>query len=616
MRRLAWIPILIVIAVVFPALTSYYFNDDFAWMSLKGLHDQGEPLTSLIFRPAAHGTWRPLSERLTFFLAEKWFPSNPLPFHLLVLATHCLSLWLIYRLTLRLTGSRAAAFAAPLIWALNPSLAQTYAWSSSYMHFLCACLLLAQMTTWLNYLESGSRRWLAATWALFLVGFGVMESNLVFPALALALLVIEKRHFQRQNALKIAFFGAVSVLFVLLHMHFAPKQAAGLYSLSYNPLDMARVVARYTIWCVRPFDIDRLARLPRLVNTLWAGLTLASLAGFLVWRAWRRDFRPLAAAAMFLILLAPMTPLHEHVLPYYLSLPLFGFALAAAWAVGTGLNASWPGKTLTALILAGGLLMFPVALRRSILEWRAMSWQTHDFLAELQQAHQQHSGKILILSGFTPDIYPHCLFHNCTGPTGIGGVFVAPDWAAESTSNPGWPFNPQHFADPESMRARLADGSAVLLDFSTGTPRDTSKQALEALSAGTYLPPRRIEAATSNWLKTGWNAPEGGFRWMTRTATARLSGPLAPSERLTISGFCPDAAGKPAHQSLKVTINGRGLALQRLDGCKGEFKLSFAVPDELRTLRGFEVRMEAEAAYSTAGDTRELALPITLIGFE
>jgi hypothetical protein len=148
---LAWIPILIVIAVVFPALTSYYFNDDFAWMSLKGLHDQGEPLTSLIFRPAAHGTWRPLSERLTFFLAEKWFPSNPLPFHLLVLATHCLSLWLIYRLTLRLTGSRAAAFAAPLIWALNPSLAQTYAWSSSYMHFLCACLLLAQMTTWLNY---------------------------------------------------------------------------------------------------------------------------------------------------------------------------------------------------------------------------------------------------------------------------------------------------------------------------------------------------------------------------------------------------------------------------------------------------------------------------------
>jgi hypothetical protein len=616
MRRFAWIPILIVVAVVLPALTAYYFNDDFAWMSLKGLHDQGQSVVSLVFRPAGHGTWRPLSERVTFLLAETWFPSNPLPFHALVLLTHCLSLYLFYGLAFRLTGSRLAAIAAPLIWSLNPSLAQTYAWSSSYMHLLCACFLLAELSALLAYLENGRARWLALTWGLFLTGFLVMESNLVFPALALVLIVMRNALSRRIFVRVLAPFGAVSVLFVLLHMHFAPKQASGLYSLSYHPLDLIRVVARYTIWTVRPFDIDRLARLPRLVNTIWAALALGSLGGFIGWRAFKKDYRPALAAAMFVILLAPMAPLRQHVLPYYLSLPSFGFALAAAWAAGAGLNGSKHWKILTVLILAGWAVMFPVALRRSILEWRAMSWQTRDFLADLGHFRARHPDKLLILSGFTPDIYPHCLFHNCTGPAGIGAVFIAPDWAAASTSNPGWPFNPEHFADPDSLQARLADGSALLVDYSDGTARDGSAATLAALRAGTYMAPHRMEGLDSRWLKEGWNAPEQGFRWMTRQATARLSGPLTATERLVVAGFCPDVPGRPEKLELKLTLNGRALETQHLAGCRGQFELSAAVPDELRPLRGFELKLETDNAYKVAGEHRELALAVARLGFE
>ena len=64
----------------------------------------------------AQGTIRPWSERGFFMLYSKLFGLEALPYRLTVFATQALALFLLSRVTWRLTSSLLAAFLAPLFW--------------------------------------------------------------------------------------------------------------------------------------------------------------------------------------------------------------------------------------------------------------------------------------------------------------------------------------------------------------------------------------------------------------------------------------------------------------------------------------------------------------------
>ena len=48
-------------------------------------------------------------------------------------------------------------------------------------------LFTARVLSLLRWVETGSKRWYAAMWIAFLLGFGALELNVVFPALAAGL---------------------------------------------------------------------------------------------------------------------------------------------------------------------------------------------------------------------------------------------------------------------------------------------------------------------------------------------------------------------------------------------------------------------------------------------
>ena len=71
-------------------------------------------------------------------------------------------------------------------------------WTSVYNEALCAFFLLGAFRFLLRYLETGERRYWLLQWACFLLGFGALELNVVYPALAAAYtLLCARKYFLR-----------------------------------------------------------------------------------------------------------------------------------------------------------------------------------------------------------------------------------------------------------------------------------------------------------------------------------------------------------------------------------------------------------------------------------
>src|ERR1035438_8921345 len=88
--------------------------------------------------------------------------------------------------TRRLTGSTAAGFLAPILWIANSKLILVMTWCLAYDYTLCAAFLLTAFWLFLRWMDPSGRRYYLCMWAVFLLGFGVLETNIVFPLLAAA----------------------------------------------------------------------------------------------------------------------------------------------------------------------------------------------------------------------------------------------------------------------------------------------------------------------------------------------------------------------------------------------------------------------------------------------
>src|ERR1035441_8700425 len=136
---------------------------------------------SRVAAPQAQGTIRPLSERAFFMLGFSLFGLDALPFKMVVFATQFANLALVTSIGARLTGLRWAGFFAAVFWALNSSGIEPLGWSCVYDQVLCGFFLLLAFHFLLRYIETGERRYNLFQWAAFLVGFGALELNVVYP---------------------------------------------------------------------------------------------------------------------------------------------------------------------------------------------------------------------------------------------------------------------------------------------------------------------------------------------------------------------------------------------------------------------------------------------------
>lgn len=234
------IPAVVVCWGVFHAgMESWFQQDDFAHLQFAAATPLAD-LPAMMMRPIAQGTFRPLSERLFYWTSFHFFGLDAFParvFCFLLQVANCL---LLGMLLFRLSGSRWGAALGCTAWAVQPCLAKPLTWVATTNQVMLACCVLATMVLFERYCSTGNRWMLAAAWACYLTGYGVLESNIATAALvSLYVLLMARRHWKAALAVCVP-----AIVFTIGHLLLIPRLTNGAYELRWD-LGIASTAWRY-----------------------------------------------------------------------------------------------------------------------------------------------------------------------------------------------------------------------------------------------------------------------------------------------------------------------------------------------------------------------------------
>lgn len=325
----------VILAVLYvPSLGAAYRLDDLAWLSLPNTLRNGHSIWWVLFSPQAQGSIRPLGERLWFLLASWLFGLNPLPLHLLALATQMANAVLVAAAGRRLLGSATAAGIAAALWVLNDSLVEPMVWASAYNEVLYTFWFLLAFLALMRWVDTGKVAWMGVHIAAMALGFATNELMVVFPMIA----VVWVDLFAHRRWRAVVPSAALTAIFVTAHLLVARLPGEGPYKMSFDR-GMVGNLAHYWASVLGPEEYRR-------IHGTGAGITIAGTVLISVAALWWATRRRTGwfGVLWFVLGLIPVLPLSAHVTPYYTFLPLIGLA----WLAGDALVRVrwWPGRSL------------------------------------------------------------------------------------------------------------------------------------------------------------------------------------------------------------------------------------------------------------------------------
>ena len=589
---------LVCLAVYWRSFEAWFRGDDFAWLALArqvhGIRDLGFAL----FHPFAQGTVRPWSERAFFLAGYAMFGLDPLPFHIAVFATQILNLVLVTALGARLSGSRAAGICAASLWALHSAALEPLGWISCYNQVLCASFLLAAFYFLLRWIETGGRSYQIGMWAAFLLGFGANELNLVFPLLAAAYTFWCARPYLK----RILPMAGVSAAYIAAHLLAAPVPESGDYAMHFSGA-MLRTLARYWTWSAGPSQLWTPWNVPHWM--LMAGIALVSL-GLAVFVVSERRGAAFFCAAWYLITIAPVLPLRDHRMQYYVFVPLIGVCWLGGWA----LVDAWNGRLLTrlaAVALAGLYLAMVVPRSLASVEWQhRLTMRTRDLVLGVAAAHRLHPNQSILLFGVDEEQFRTAVLEHPFRLLDIDQVYLAPGserripWAPDG--------DPAEFVLPAAAADRaLAAGTLAVYDV-TGPQLRNITTAYAAMPRESGLPSRLnlADPHSAEYLGPEWYEPDGNHRWMSRSASFRLAGPARTGDRLFLRGIAAD------NMNLTVAVDDVSLGAAA-PLAEGPFEIALPLPGSAIGKPRIQVRLSVDHTVQALPDPRALGLAFGLM---
>jgi hypothetical protein len=574
----------------------WFREDDFpllGWVrQVHSLHD----FAGLLFLPYAQGTIRPLSERLPFLVFWNLFGEDCVPLRILVFLTAVADMCLLALITRRLAGSRLAGCAAAMFWGASAALITPMTWNSGYNEIQYQVFLLAALALFIRYADTGRRRYWWAQMAVFVVGLGSLENNVVYPALAVAwaLLVANRRRRRRLVASTAPLF-ALSAAYYFLHMRLAPAPGTGIYAMHLD-LRVAQTLWEYWRWAFlapEAFDFG----MPVLRGKLILWITVISFGAFVIWQLRARRIAILFGLAWFLLTFSPMLLLPDRHTEYYLAGPVMGLAMIAGWGVVAAWRRGW---IWSALMLVPALAWFGAmvpAVRAATIHLVEDSKASRNLVLGVEEARTNHPGKTILLDGVSQQAYQAVIFEDGFRSFGLESVYLAP--GARNTIQPD--DRDIGFAgkvvDPAVTRHALENDEAVVFDFSPGHLKNVT--AGYRSFALTHFPeglPRRIQVGNPLYaylLGPEWLAIDGFVRWMPGTATFKIAGPDHAGERLTITGFCWEDQLRRGPIHLAVNADGVLVGREEFHGPETRFESSLAIPPALTGKSSLDVTLNA-----------------------
>lgn len=408
---LIWaLPPCVLFAVYWLGLWVWFHGDDFTLLWLAQL-PAGEFWPQLV-EPRAQGTFRPLSERIFFHLFYDWFGLNAFPYRLLVFATQVVNLWLFVSIAQRISRSQTAATLGACLWAAHHGLAVTMSWSSAYNQALYSFFLLLSFWLFMKFADTGRVGLYALQWVTFIVGFGALESIVVYPVLIIAWCV-----FFRPDRLRWAapmLIGSIALTWILLNGLSADRPDA--YSMVLTPGALTETLLYY-------LQNAFAARQPAWFAVV-VGVPLAAAA---IYEATKGRWVALFGCSWFFITLTPFLPLAGHLSDYYLFLPAAGLAIAAAAIAAPYWRLGWAARA--PIVVALGLwtaATIDYAYAEVSANYRE-SVQARNLVSELAFAQAAHPNKTLLLVGIQETLFHSSIYLELFSVTGLFNIYLAPD---------------------------------------------------------------------------------------------------------------------------------------------------------------------------------------------
>jgi hypothetical protein len=615
-RWLYWLtPMLFCLGLYWFGLMSWFSEDDFAWLNLRNHVVDFHSFLWAMFAPLAQGTIRPLSERGFFMVFTYFFGLHARAFHEWIFANQLVVIALVMLVTRKVTQSALAAFLAPILWMCSIAVVTPLAWAAAYNQVLCALFLLASFYLFIRYTETGQKGFYWALWATFLLGFGANEINVVFPAIAALYALL----FARRYWLSTIPMFAVSGVYAVIHQLVRGQVSDYYYDMDYHPASLARTLGQYWRILVGVPDYIAFRHRPAWIGV--AGLIVLSVAllGFASWQFARRKFLPAFFLGWFLIVLAPLLPVHNHVTDYYLFVPELGIAMLSAYAVSEVWKFGWARPLAVALVLIYAIPSGVVARLYTKAVYDRGERSRH-LVQGVAYAKKIHPGKTILLENVDDELFWTSVYDSPFRILGWNDILMTPDCLSLIKPDPHFgPIDP-YVLPAAGVANALHDGSAVVYAVEGGKLRNITR-TYAAIVQSQPPPPLAsfIQVGASHFqsqIGDGWYSIEDGFRWSGKHATVYLAGPTAPGQKLVVHGFPADVQTKSGPLRFALTIDGRPQPEHVIDGAHPEVQFEYPLPADLVGKPRIEVSFTLDRTIKAPGDERALGLAFGEFGIQ
>jgi len=600
------------IAIYWRAFFAWFTNDDFPWLALRSQIHSLHDFALALFSPQAQGTVRFLSERLYFIVMYSLFGLYAGPFRAAAFLVWFADLALASLIGTKLTRSRAAGLWAGLLWTSSYALLTPLSWASAFNQLLCALCLLTAFYARIRSLESGTGprpvRWSVLEWTAYLLGFGALELTVMYPLIATLYTWGVAKHKDRSV---IALFVPAAI-FAGIHALLIPRGESDIYR-AHVDSRLPATFLTYLKWTLGPSPLEDIFgpqwHVRGLAATWMVGLALAA---FLLWKLRTGESTALFCVAWFLVFLAPVLPLPNHISDYYVTIPLAGMAWLGGWALVSAWRSGVFARAVAVIIAASFLAASFAEVDAGTRYFLRRSSRLRQLIRAVEQTEARHPGSVLILHGVDNELFQAGFQDNPFRLAGAQRVYMTPGTEVEVIARQDLGGSERFRIAPQDAAELIESGQARALDVSNGVPRDVTKSYLavmEAVAAGEHRSFVDVGLARyASLLGPGWYDAENGYRWMGRASIVRLAGPEAAGERLYAAGYAAPSALASGPLPIELRVGGALIGSSILRKPDEHFVLDFALPVETVGKKELEISVTVGRTFRPPGDPRDLGI--------
>jgi hypothetical protein len=252
----------------------------------------------------------------------------------------------------------------------------------------------------------------------------------------------------------------------------------------------------------------------------------------------------------------------------------------------------------------------PVAWRTA--EWyRRRSQRQEALVMGVTRARELHPGKVILLDGIGDDLFWGAISQRPFLFLRISDVYLAPGSEEHISAHPELDDVSKYVLPAEETRRGLDRNEIAVYRAGQGPLRNTTHQFTVPAGPAHRSGPLRVDVAdplAAERLGPTWYPREDGYRWMPRTATVRMPGPLSTAQKLYVTAICPAAQLDTGPLEMTVAVDRDRLGPVRFTKGNVETTFAFALPPETAGKNDIDISVELSRTVRVGSDRRDLGL--------